>query len=155
MPRKTRGKTTATIVQAARKQRRQPTPAEKKLWAALRDRRLAGLKFRRQHPYDRFILDAFCVAHQLEVEVDGGIHADLAQAAYDVERTEFLEAHGIKVLRFSNEEVENHLGEVLQRIVEATSPHSPQPPLPSPDAKRQEREEGVQGVKGEDLPAHN
>jgi hypothetical protein len=66
-----------------------------------------------------------------------------------------LEAHGIKVLRFSNEEVENHLGEVLQRIVEATSPHSPQPPLPSPDAKRQEREEGAQGVKGEDLPAHS
>jgi len=141
MPRKTRGKTTATIVHAARTQRRQPTPAEKKLWVALRDRRLAGLKFRRQHPYDRFILDAFCVAHQLEVEVDGGIHADLAQAAYDVERTEFLEAHGIKVLRFSNEEVENHLGEVLRRIVEATSPTPPNPlfPLLTPNVRRGKR----------------
>ncbi|MFQ5875952.1 MAG: endonuclease domain-containing protein [Dehalococcoidia bacterium] len=121
MARKTRGKTTAKIVHAAREQRRKPTPAEKKLWEALRDRRLAGLKFRRQHPYDRFILDAFCVEHQLVVEVDGGIHADPAQAAQDAARTEFLQAQGIRVLRFSNEKVENHLSEVLQRIVEATS----------------------------------
>ena len=120
MPRKTRGKTTAKIVQAAREQRRQPTPTERKLWAALRSRRLAGLKFRRQHPYDRFLLDAFCVEHQLEVEVDGGIHDDPAHAAHDAERTEFLEAHGIRVLRFSNEAVEKNLDEVLQQIVEAT-----------------------------------
>jgi very-short-patch-repair endonuclease len=120
MPRKTRGGTTAKVVEAAREQRRQPTPAEKKLWDALRGRRLVGLKFRRQHPYGQFILDAFCVEHQLEVEVDGGIHADLAQAARDAERTKFLEERSIRVLRFSNEEVENHFEDILQRIVEAT-----------------------------------
>jgi very-short-patch-repair endonuclease len=120
MPRKTRGTTTTKIVQAAREQRRQPTPAEKKLWDALRGRRLAGLKFRRQHPYGQFVLDAFCVEHQLEVEVDGDVHDDLAQAARDAERTKFLKERGIRVLRVSNEEVESDLRDVLRRIVDAT-----------------------------------
>ncbi len=120
MPRKTRGKTSAKIVYAARAQRRNSTPAEETLWAALRSRRLAGLKFRRQHPYGPFILDAFCVEHQLEVELDGGIHANPSQAAHDAARTEFLKAHGIRVLRFSNEEVESNLAEVLRKILEAT-----------------------------------
>ena len=124
MPRKTRGHATSTIVLAARAQRRKLTPAERKLWEALRGRRLAGLKFRRQHPYDRFILDAFCVEYQLEVEVDGGIHADPAQTHRDEERTTYLQARGIRVLRFGNEEVENHLDEVLRRIVEATKASS-------------------------------
>ena len=119
LPKKTRGKTTAEIVQAAREQRRQPTPAERRLWDALRGRRLAGLKFRRQHPYGQFILDVFCVEHQLEVEVDGGVHTDPAQMARDVERTKFLEERGIRVLRFGNDEVENHLEDVLRRIVDA------------------------------------
>jgi len=120
MPRKTRGTTTTKIVQAAREQRCQPTPAEKKLWDALRGRCLAGLKFRRQPPYGQFILDAFCVEYQLEVEVDGDVHDDLAQAARDAERTKFLKEHGIRVLRVSNEEVENNLRDVLRRIVDAT-----------------------------------
>src|SRR5689334_14927908 len=120
MPRKIRGQSPAIIVQAARDQRQLPTLAEKKLWSALRGRRLAGLKFRRQHPFDRFILDAFCVEHQLEVEVDGGVHASTEQAARDAARTEFLEAHGVRVLRFSNDEVEHNFGQVLRRILEAT-----------------------------------
>lgn len=70
--------------------------------------------------FDRFILDAFCVEHQLEVEVDGGIHTDPEHAEYDAARTEFLEMQGIRVLRFSNEEVGKNLGEVLRRIEETT-----------------------------------
>ena len=139
MPRKTRGQTIAKIVHAARQQRRKPTPAEEKLWEALRGRRLAGLKFRRQHPYGWFILDAFCVEHQLEVEVDGGIHTHPAQAEHDAARTEFLEARGIRVLRFSNDEVENHLDEVLKRIVEATKAS---PPSPSPEVEKHTSGEG-------------
>jgi very-short-patch-repair endonuclease len=135
--RKTRGKTTVLAIQTARQQRRAPTPAETKLWEALRGRRLAGLKFRRQHPYDRFVLDAFCVEHQLEVEVDGGIHADAAQVAHDAARAEFLQQHGIRVLRFTNEEVEQRLEEVLRRIVEATSS-----PTPSPEPKEPVSGEG-------------
>ena len=126
--RKTRGKTTVHTIQAARDQRRAPTRAEQILWEALRGRRLAGLKFRRQHPYDRFVLDAFCVEHQLEVEVDGGIHADAARIAHDAARAEFLQQHGIRILRFANEEVEERLAEVLRRIVEATSSPGPSPP---------------------------
>ncbi len=133
MPRRTRGKTSAGIVQAARQQRRKPTRAEETLWNALRGRRLAGLKFRRQHPYGQFVLDAFCVEHQLEVEVDGGVHTDPRQAAYDAARTEFLEARGVRVLRFSNADVEKHLGEVLRRILEAAG--RPHPPAPSPEPK--------------------
>lgn len=120
MPRKTRGKTFPPTVILAREFRRKPTPAEDKLWEALRGRRLAGLKFRRQHPFDRYVLDAFCVEHQLEVEVDGGIHRDQVQAEHDASRTEFLETHGVRVLRFTNEQVENDLPQVLREIVQAT-----------------------------------
>lgn len=120
VPGKTRGKTNPTTVMLAREFRRTPTPAEEKLWEALRGRRLAGLKFRRQHPFDRYVLDAFCVEHQLEVEVDGGIHNDPMRAEYDASRTESLGTHGIRVLRFANEQVENHLPDVLAKIVEAT-----------------------------------
>jgi very-short-patch-repair endonuclease len=110
------------MVGAARAQRREPTPTERKLWAALRGRGLADLKFRRQHAYGGFVLDAFCVEHQLEVEVDGGIHQDPKQAAYDAERTKFLEARGVRVLRFKVEEIEKTLPSVLQRIIAATQP---------------------------------
>ena len=120
MPRKTRGKTFPPTVILAREFRRQQTPAEEKLWEAIRARCLAGLKFRRQHPFDRYVLDAFCVEHQLEVEVDGGIHQELAQWEYDAARTEFLESHGLRVLRFKNEQVLNHLPQVLEEIVRAT-----------------------------------
>ncbi|MGQ0602176.1 MAG: endonuclease domain-containing protein [Anaerolineales bacterium] len=95
------------------------TPAERTLWEALRDRRLAGLKFRRLHPYGQFILDAFCVEYQLEVEVDGEVHDDPQVAAHDAERTKYLRERGVRVLRFGNDEVENGLDEVLQRIREA------------------------------------
>ena len=57
MPRTSRGKAVYSIIKVAKQNRRQLTPAERKLWDAIRDRRLAGLKFRVQHPFDRFVLD--------------------------------------------------------------------------------------------------
>ena len=85
-----------------------------------------GVEVSSSASFGQFILDAFCVEYQLEVGVDGGIHTDAQQAAHDVARTEFLEAHGIQVLRFSNDEVEKNLPLVLRRIVEVmTSPPSP------------------------------
>ena len=107
------------IVHAARELRQEATDAEARLWNALRGRRLAGLKFRRQHPYGRLVLDFFCVEHGLAVELDGNIHAELTQAARDAERTEFLQAHGIRVLRFKNDQVENEIETVLKQIEEA------------------------------------
>jgi len=117
----------AKIAEAARNLRQELTPTEAVLWAALRGRQLAGLKFRRQHPHARFVLDFFCVEYQLAVEIDGGIHIDPQQAARDAERTKFLEERGVCVLRFSNEEVKNNLADVLRRIVVATQTSPPSP----------------------------
>ncbi|HTP09297.1 MAG TPA: endonuclease domain-containing protein [Anaerolineae bacterium] len=97
---------------------------EVRLWAALRNRQLAGLKFRRQHPYGQFILDFFCVEHQLAIEVDGGVHLSAEQAARDSERSEFLGQRGVRVLRFTNDEIDQHLPDVLRKIVEAAAPLS-------------------------------
>jgi very-short-patch-repair endonuclease len=119
VPRQSRGKTSAIIVRAARELRQEATDAETRLWDALQSHRLAGLKFRRQHPYERFVLDFFCVEHQLAVELDGGVHAEPTQAARDAERTEFLQSRGIRVLRFKNETVENEIEAVLKQIKEA------------------------------------
>ena len=94
--------------------RRQMTPAEQKLWQHLRNRRLFGLKFRRQHPFCRFILDFFCHKHLLVVEVDGGIHE--FQSAHDEMRTEWLQQQGYRVVRFKNEDVISNIDGVLTKI---------------------------------------
>jgi len=118
---KSKGKTTWKYVVAARELRQVETETEKILWNALRGKRLNGLKFRRQHPYEHYVLDFFCVEHQLIVELDGSVHDVLDQAAYDEERTSFLNEHGLRVIRFRNEEVKKSLPNVLQTITEITS----------------------------------
>lgn len=134
MSRKTRGKTTAKTNYLAREQRRKPTPAEEKLWEALRNRRLAGLKFRRQHPFGPYILDYFCVEQQIEIEIDGGIHTEPDQVERDIQRTEFLNQLGVRILRFDNGEVENHLNQVLKQIQASCSP-SPDAPASGEGAR--------------------
>lgn len=125
------------IVQTARLNRRNPTPAEAKLWEALRDRRLNGMKFRRQCPYGRFILDYYCALWSLVLEIDGGIHDEPDQAARDAERTEWLALHGIRVMRLRNEEVLHDLESALARIVAACA--SPPAPLLAAGADNGER----------------
>ncbi len=90
------------------------TDAERRLWQALRHRQLHGLRFRRQHPYDGYILDFVCLEANLVIEVDGGQHA--ANGAEDAIRTSALEKAGFKVLRFWNDQVLRELDAVLQRI---------------------------------------
>ena len=124
MPQPVRGKTTRAGVDRARSLRQEQTPAEKRLWVALRKRQVAGLKFRRQHPYGQFILDFFCVERQLAIEVDGAVHLSAEQATRDAERSEFLEKRGVHVLRFTNDEIDQHLPDVLRKIAEAASPLS-------------------------------
>ena len=82
--------------------RRAPTEAERLLWSRLRDRRLGGFKFRRQHPVGQFIADFACVEHRLIVEADGGQHAD---SGYDAFRTGWLQGQGWCVARFWNNKV--------------------------------------------------
>lgn len=127
-----RGKTSARAVMTARQLRGQLTDAEQVLWSVLRDSRLYGIKFRRQHPFGPYVLDFFCVKAQLAVELDGGIHDRPEQREYDDERTAYLEANGLRILRFRNEDVADRLDEVVARILEAASP-TPQPP-PSPES---------------------
>lgn len=86
----------------ARQLRRRQTDAERSLWAALRDRRFLGLKFRRQVPCGRYVLDFYCHALRLAVELDGGQHLE---SAHDRERDVWLAGQGIRVLRYGNHDV--------------------------------------------------
>jgi len=88
------------LLTAARELRQPQTPAEVKLWAHLRSRQIDGLKFRRQHPIDRFIIDFYCAEAKLCIEIDGDSHAE--QAEYDQARTEYLNERGYTVMRFTN-----------------------------------------------------
>jgi very-short-patch-repair endonuclease len=87
----------------ARALRADSTKAERKLWSLLRGRQLAGAKFRRQVPIDRYIADFACVDARLIVELDGGQHAE--QEAYDEVRRARLEEVGWRVIRFWNNDV--------------------------------------------------
>ena len=116
-----KGKTSWKYVNAARQLRQEETEAEQVLWNALRGKRLNGLKFRRQHPYENTILDFFCVEYQLVIEVDGNIHDLPDQSKYDEERTNFLNEHGLRVVRFRNEDILKNLPNVLQKIIEIAS----------------------------------
>lgn len=93
------------------------TEAELKLWEILKKNQIRGLRFRSQHPMDRFIADFYCHPLKLVIEVDGGIHLSPDQKQYDIGRTEELNQYGIKVIRFSNEQVLNHLDEVKTEIL--------------------------------------
>ncbi len=89
------------LVNLARSLRRRQTNAEGLLWALVRSRRM-GVKFRRQHPIDPFVLDFYCHELRLAVELDGYRHSAPAGRANDVQRTEVLAARGIQVMRFTN-----------------------------------------------------
>ncbi len=109
-------------LQQARALRQSPTTAEQVLWRHLRNRQLAGTKFRRQHPPGPYILDFVCLAQGLVVEVDGGQHADLQAQAYDRQRTVWLRQQGLRVLRFWNHEVVQQTNEVLAHVLQALTP---------------------------------
>ena len=102
-----------TMYQAG-KLRKDPTPAERKLWAYLRGNKLKGVNFRRQHAIGNFIVDFVSVKKKLVIELDGSQH--LEQAEYDVERTKYLELQGYKVIRFWNNDVMKDINGVLRAI---------------------------------------
>ncbi len=110
------------LLEFARQLRKEQTDAERLMWSLLRDRRLAGFKFRRQHPVERYILDFYCHEARLAVELDGGQHNEPDARARDEQRASFLEARGIRVLRFWNNDVLNNTEGVLQAIYDALTP---------------------------------
>jgi very-short-patch-repair endonuclease len=99
----------------ARTMRQNPTDAERALWLALRDRRLAGLKFRRQVPFGPFIVDFHCADAHLVIEADGSQHGDAA----DIARDHWLQAQGQTVLHFWNHDILTNLPGVLEAILTA------------------------------------
>jgi len=102
------------IKNKAKELRRNLTKTEKILWNHLRKKQQNGMYFRRQHPYGIYILDFYCFKANLAIEVDGDIH--LYRKEYDEERTRYLESSGLRVLRFSNEEVEKQIEFVIDVI---------------------------------------
>ena len=118
-------------VERARDLRRRLTLPEVLLWQALRGRKLGGARFRRQHPVGPYILDFYCEAARLAVEVDGDCHNDPDRMAHDARRTEWLARSGIGVHRIPAREVLGNLEEVLLAIRRrACDP--PPPPLRGP-----------------------
>jgi very-short-patch-repair endonuclease len=101
----------------ARALRQTMTPAEKRLWQQLRAHRFDGMHWRRQQVIAGFIVDFYCAAAHLVVELDGPIHA--AQADYDAARDQVLAAHNVRILRFTNREVNDELDRVLMSIRDA------------------------------------
>ena len=104
------------LYQFGRELRQELTEAEKLLWEELRNRKLNGLKFRRQHPLDKFIVDFYCNEKKLVVELDGGVHDEKINKEYDEARTAMLAGLNVIVLRFKNEEVIYGIKNVLGKI---------------------------------------
>jgi very-short-patch-repair endonuclease len=105
----------------AKGMRKDSTKAEDLLWQRLRGKKVVGLKFRRQHPIDKFIPDFYCHEKKLVVELDGGIHDEKQQKDFDSVRTEMLNELGIKVIRFTNEDVLTRIENVIEKTIEAAS----------------------------------
>jgi very-short-patch-repair endonuclease len=101
--------------QFARDMRRDPTKAEKALWQALRGAQF-GVSFRRQHPIGPFIVDFYASAVDLIIEVDGETHAVPEAHKYDLSRDNYLRAHGLNVLRFTDADVLANGGCVIEKI---------------------------------------
>src|SRR5262249_31381051 len=104
-------------LQRARELRRDLTGPERQLWALLRDRRLAALKFRRQHPAGPFALDFYCNHHRLAVELDGDSH--IGRAESDARRSAYLAESGIQTLRILNDDVLGDPEAVILAILKA------------------------------------
>jgi len=122
----------------AKELRRAPTLSERRLWNWLRNRTFKGFKFRRQVPIDRYVVDFYCPALRLAIEVDGLHHETPWMSEYDSDRSEYLSSCGIEVIRFSNRllardslMVEEIIECAIERRVEEGRPSSGlRPPSP-------------------------
>jgi very-short-patch-repair endonuclease len=101
----------------ARQLRRDQTSYEEKVWELLRARRLFGLKFRRQHVIEGFVVDFYCSEHKLAIEIDGGIHN--RRKEYDELRQREIEAKGNIIIRIKNEDLNNNCDMLIKKIKEA------------------------------------
>jgi very-short-patch-repair endonuclease len=103
--------------------RTKSTQAEKILWERLRDSKL-GYKFFRQYSVEGYVTDFYCPKIRLAVELEGKIHTKADQKLYDKNRFRYLEAFDIKIIRFQNEEIYLHIGDVIENILATLRPPS-------------------------------
>jgi len=96
--------------------RQNMTEAEIVLWNALRTSDLINCKFVRRYSIESFVVDFYCRRLKIAIEVDGSVHEDLSAKAYDAQRTRILCRYGIKVVRFTNDQVLQSIGAVIDTI---------------------------------------
>jgi very-short-patch-repair endonuclease len=119
--------TPSKFTRVARTLRKDDTWAEKLLWKWLRDRRFAACKFRRQHPYPPHVLDFFRIEAMVNIELDGFQHGSPEQLLLDANRDAWLEARGIKVLRFWNSRLRTEKDVIRDTIWRVLQERAPQP----------------------------
>jgi very-short-patch-repair endonuclease len=107
-----------TMTGKRRELRNNCTPEEAILWERIRKRQIDGLIFKRQHSVGGYILDFYCGSKRLAIEIDGMHHLNKDIKRYDDIRTEFLNSHNIKVIRFMNSQINNDLQSVLNEIMD-------------------------------------
>lgn len=110
----------------ARYFRKHPTASEALAWELLRDRRMLGLKFRRQQVIAGYVADFFCVEHRLVLEIDGDIHLDPVQGEWDAIRLAHIRSRGLVVLRIRNDQVERH--HLERMLIQCLNTAPPLPP---------------------------
>jgi very-short-patch-repair endonuclease len=106
----------AGLVNLARDLRAKQTTAEALLWQLLRNRQLLGFKFRRQHQFGDYIADFSCHECHLVVECDGSVHDENERWHHDQKRDAYMVANGLRVLRFTSQQILNNTDNVLQTI---------------------------------------
>lgn len=128
-------------IQRARRLRRDGTPAEQRLWSALRGSAIDGFKFRRQQRLGPYVADFVCQSVRLVVEVDGDAHAGDEAMRKDQERQRFMQTEGYRTVRFGNADVLENTEGVVAMIRRALAPSPSHPaapggPLPLPQGER-------------------
>ena len=113
-----------SVFEKARYLRDNQTEAEQLLWNQI-NRKQLGVKFRRQHPIYIYIADFYCHEKKLVIEVDGSYHLNLEQKEQDELRSEDIREFGIEVIRFTNEQVFEKIGEVVNKLKEVIAEHIP------------------------------
>lgn len=104
--------------QKARKLRKNSTPEEQKLWSLLRNRKFLNLKFKRQFPIYKYIVDFCCEEKKVVIEIDGGQHNEPGNIKSDEIRTKIINSEGYKVIRFWNNEINENIDGVYLRLLD-------------------------------------
>ena len=99
-----------------REVRKNATSCEKKVWELVRNRKLAGFKFRRNSQIGRYYVDFYCPEKMLVLEVDGPIHDEPEQVEYDKARDAYLKSRNLTILHIKNEDIESNINDVLENI---------------------------------------